>query len=82
MHPRKELLLCFLIPGSASAATSQITFWGYDTHAGSSPYYSHYQVTTTDHENTVGTIDLYDAGWGNHNPGNSSFHYMASIDAF
>jgi hypothetical protein len=81
MHLQKVFLLCLLIPGSASAATSQITFWAYDQHAGGSPYYSHYQVTTADYEDSVGTVDLYDSGWGNMYPGNSAFHYMASIEA-
>jgi hypothetical protein len=65
---------------SASAATSSITFWGYDQSAGSTPYYSHYQVFNADPETPIASIDLYDAGWGFHTTGNSSAHIMASID--
>lgn len=65
---------------SASAATSTISFWGYDQSAGSTPYYSHYQVFNADPDTPIATIDLYDAGWGFHTTGNSSSHVMASID--
>lgn len=56
--------LAILSSGIASAATSSISFWGYDQAAGSTPYYSHYQVFSADPNTPIASMDLYDSGWG------------------
>ena len=65
---------------ASNAATISLSFWGYDRYAGSTPYYTHYQVTTDTPEPAIASIDLYDSGWGNTPGGKSAYHYMSSIE--
>ena len=82
MKTTKYSALAFALAATASnAATINLSFWGYDRYAGSTPYYTHYQVTTdVPEEPSIASIDLYDQGWGNTPGGKSSYHYMSSIE--
>ena len=74
------IILSQLAANHSNAATISLSFWGYDQYAGSTPCYSHYQVTTDDPSVLIASTDLYDSGWGNNPGGNSSYQYMSSIE--
>jgi hypothetical protein len=81
MKTAKCSALALALAATASnAATMSLSFWGYDQYAGSTPYYSHYYFTTANPAVGIASIDLYDQGWGNNPGGNSSYHYMSSIE--
>ena len=81
MKTTKYSALAFALAATVSnAATISLSFWGYDRYAGSTPYYTHYQVTTVTPEPAIASIDLYDSGWGNTPGGKSAYHYMSSIE--
>ena len=81
MKTTKYSAIVLALAGTASnAATISLSFWGYDRYAGSTPYYTHYQVTTNTPEPAIASIDLYDSGWGNTPGGKSAYHYMSSIE--
>lgn len=77
----KYSAIVLALAGTASnAAIISLSFWGYDRYAGSTPYYTHYQVSADTPEPAIASIDLYDSGWGNTPGGKSAYHYMSLIE--
>jgi hypothetical protein len=76
---------------ASQAATVNISFYGYDQAAQSTPYYSHFSISSDlgvprwygsgdGIPQVVGIVNLYDSGWGFSATGNSSSHVMTRID--
>lgn len=70
---------------SQAATTLNISFWGFDQYAGSTPYYSHYQITNDvgvpvlDGMHGVAVVNLFDSGWGYSTIIRSSYHIEAIV---
>lgn len=80
------------LTAASHAAIVNISFYGYDQAAQSTPYYSHFSTSSDlgvpgwygsgdGIPQVVGIVNLYDSGWGFSTTGNSSFHVMTRIDA-
>jgi len=76
---------------ASHAATVNISFNAYDQAAQSTPYYSHFSISSDTGvpgwygsgdgiPQVVGIVNLYDSGWGFSATGNSSYHVMTRID--
>lgn len=80
--------LSCLASQSQAATTMDISFYGYDSGAGNTPYYSHYSVTNDTNPNfwngagtpsTVAIVNMFDSGWGYSTTVRSSYHVEALI---
>ena len=91
MNVRPSIIsIVALVPG-AHAATINISFHAYDQSAQSTPYYSHYGVTSDlgvpgwygagdGVPEVVSIVNLMNSGWGFRETGTSSYHVMSKVE--
>jgi hypothetical protein len=80
------------VAAETKAATVSVSFFAYDQAAQSTPYYSHFGVTSDvgvpgwygagdGIPEVVSIVNLMDSGWGFRDSGTSSYHVMSKIGA-
>lgn len=91
MNTKPIIIALSMAASCTHAAIVNVSFHAHDTFAQSSPYYSHYGVTSDlgvplwhgagdGVPEVVSVVNLMDFGWGFSSTGTSSYHVMTRID--
>jgi len=92
MNVRPSILAILFSTPCSYGAIVNVSFHAYDQSAESTPYYSHYGVTSDlgvpgwygagdEDSEVVSIVNLMDSGWGFSESTTSSYHVMTRIDA-